>query len=139
AQRRRFYCNDSFVATYAFDVQADLTLTNKRVLVEKVDADGMALSAEGDLWITGFRSGEIIRVGPDGGALSPVPDPGRAAVTQVRFGGAALPDVYITTVPIDAGDRLAVGELPTENTSVLYRGRSDKPGMPFTAARFKLD
>jgi hypothetical protein len=59
-------------------------------------------------------------------------------VTQVRFGGADLRDVYINTVPIDAGDRLAVGELPTEKTSVLYRGRSETPGLPVAAARFKL-
>jgi sugar lactone lactonase YvrE len=138
AQRRRFYCNDSFVATYAFDVQPDLTLANKRVLADKVDADGMALDAEGNVWITGFRSPEIIRLAPDGGALAPVPNPGGAAVTQVRFGGADLRDVYINTVPVDAGDRLAVGELPTEKTSILYRGRADKPGLPVAAARFEL-
>jgi sugar lactone lactonase YvrE len=136
--RKRFYCNDSFVATYAFDVAPDLTLTNKRVLVDKVDADGMALDAEGDVWITGFRSGEIIRLRPDGTPLPAVPNPGGAAVTQIRFGGADLRDVYINTVPIDAGDRLAVGELPTEKTSVLYRGRSDRPGMAVAPSRFKL-
>jgi sugar lactone lactonase YvrE len=137
-ERRRLYCNDSFVATYVFDVQPDLTLTNKRVLVEKVDADGMALDAEGNLWITGFRSGEIIRLRPDGAPLPPVPNPGGAAVTQVRFGGPDLRDVYINTVPIDAGDRLAVGELPTEKTSILYRSRSATPGRPVAPARFKL-
>jgi sugar lactone lactonase YvrE len=138
-ERRRFYCNDSFVATYAFDVRPDLTLANKRMLIDKVDVDGMALDADGDLWITGFRSGEIVRVQPDGSLLASVPNPGGAAVTQVRFGGADMRDVYINTVPIDAGDRLAVGEMPAEKTSVLYRGRSEKPGMPIAAARFKLD
>jgi sugar lactone lactonase YvrE len=138
ALRKRFYCNDSFVATYAFDVEPDLALTNKRVLVDKVDCDGMALDVEGNLWVTGFRSGEIIRVSTDGGRLEPVPNPGGAAVTQIRFGGADLRDVYINTVPVDAGDRLAVGELPTEKTSILYRGRSSAPGAPVAAARFKL-
>jgi sugar lactone lactonase YvrE len=136
--RKRFYCNDSFVSTYAFDVQPDLTLTNKRVLVDKVDCDGMAIDAEGNLWVTGFRSGEIIRVRPDGGLLPPVPNPGGMAVTQIRFGGADLRDVYINTVPVDAGDRLAVGELPTEKTSILYRGRAEAPGAPVGAARFEL-
>jgi sugar lactone lactonase YvrE len=136
--RKRFYCNDSFVATYAFDVQPDLSLTNQRVLLEKVDADGMALDAEGNIWITGFRSGEITRLRPDGSPLSSVPNPGGAAVTQIRFGGADLRDVYINTVPIDAGDRLAVGELPTEKLSVLYRGRAETPGLAVGAAHFKL-
>jgi sugar lactone lactonase YvrE len=137
-QRRRFYCNDSFVSTYAFDVQPDLTLTRQRVLVNKVDSDGMALDAEGNVWVTGFRSAEIVRLRPDGTPLPPVPNPGGAAATQVRFGGADLRDVYINTVPIDAGDRLAVGELPTEKTSVLYRGRSRIPGQAVAPSRFKL-
>jgi sugar lactone lactonase YvrE len=137
-QRRRFYCNASFDAVYAFDVESDLTLTNRRVWLDKVDADGMALDAEGCTWITGFRSPEIARLRPDGSALAPVPNPGGAAVTQVRFGGADLRDVYITTVPIDAGDRLAVGELPSEKTSILYRGRSATPGRAVPPARFKL-
>lgn len=34
----------------------------------------------------------------------------------------------INTVPADAGDRLAVGELPTEKTSILYRGRLETAG-----------
>jgi sugar lactone lactonase YvrE len=136
--RRRFYCNDSFVSTYAFDVAPDLTLSNKTVFVDKVDADGMALGADGDVWITGFRSAKIIRRRPDGSELPAVANPGGAAVTQIRFGGGDLRDVYINTVPIDAGDRLAVGELPTEKTSVLYRGRAAQPGLPIAASRFRL-
>ena len=136
--RKRLYCNDSFVATYLFDVQPDLTLTNRRVLVEKADADGMALDAEGNVYITGFRSGEIVRVRPDGSALTPVPNPGGAAVTQIRFGGSDLRDVYINTVPIDAGDKLAVGEIPSEKTSILYRGRSGAPGRAVAPPQFKL-
>jgi sugar lactone lactonase YvrE len=40
--RKRFYCNDTFVGTWAFDVADDLTLGNRQMLIEKVDADGMA-------------------------------------------------------------------------------------------------
>jgi sugar lactone lactonase YvrE len=137
AVRRRFYCNDTFVATYAFDVQPDLTLSNKQVFLDKPDCDGMALDAEGALWITGFRSSELTRVRPDGSPLPPVPTPG-GAVTQIRFAGADLRDFYINTVPGDAGDSLAVGEMPTEKRSVLYRGRSETPGAPVLPARFKL-
>lgn len=137
-ERRRFYCNDSFVATYVFDVRPDLTLGERRVLLDKADADGMALDAEGGVWITGFRSGEIVRLSAGGEPLPAVPNPGGAAVTQIRFGGADLRDVYINTVPIDAGDRLAVGELPTEKTSILYRGRSKTPGRAVPPSRFRL-
>ncbi|CAN7545832.1 SMP-30/gluconolactonase/LRE family protein [Phenylobacterium sp. LjRoot219] len=137
ADRKQFYCNDTFVCTYAFDVQPDLTLANKRVLLDKEDVDGMALDADGVLWVTGFRSSELTRVRPDGTRLAPVPMPG-GAITQIRFGGADMRDVYINTVPADAGDTLKDGGMPTEQRSVLYRGRSEVAGMPIPPARFTL-
>jgi len=97
----------------------------------------MALDAAGNLWITGFRSSELTRVRPDGTALQPIPTPG-GAVTQIRFGGADMCNVYITCVPLDGGDRLAVGVQPTEARSYLYRGRSKWPGKPIPPARFTL-
>jgi sugar lactone lactonase YvrE len=137
ADGRRFFCNDTFVSAFVFDVQPDGTLANRRLLVEKEDVDGMALDGEGNLWITGFRSSEITRLRPDGSKLAPFPTPA-GAITQVRFGGADLRDVYITAVPADGGDSLAVGELPTERRSILYRGRSDTPGAVIPPARFQL-
>jgi sugar lactone lactonase YvrE len=135
--RRLFYCNDTFVGSYAFDVASDLTLSNKRLLIEKPDADGLAVDAEGHIWITGFRSGEIVRLRPDGAALPAAPTPG-SAITQIRFGGADMRDVYINTVPADAGDTLKDGGAPTERRSVMFRGRSDVPGAPISPAQFAL-
>ena len=56
----------------------------------------------------------------------------------MRFGGSDMRDFYITSVPADGGDNLAVGVKPTEERSVLYRGRSEVPGMPIPLARFRL-
>ena len=137
ADRRRFYCNDTFVCTHVFDVQPDLTLTNQRRFLDKTDADGMALDAEGNLWVTGFRSSHIERIRPDGSRLQPVRTPG-GAVTQIRFGGPDMRDYYINTVPADGGDSLKDGVPLTERKSVMYRGRSDIPGMPIPPTRFKL-
>ena len=135
--RKQFYCNDTFVCTYAFDVQPDLALTNKRVLVDKVDVDGMALDAEGNLWITGFRSNYLTRVRPDGTPLPPVQTPA-GAITQIRFGGSDMHDYYINSVPADGGDSLKDGVALTKKNSFMYRGRSELPGMPIPPARFKL-
>ena len=66
ADRKRLYYNDTFNATYVFDVLPDLSLASRKLLVEKQDCDGMALDAEGNLWITGFRSSEITRARADG-------------------------------------------------------------------------
>ena len=135
---KQLYYNDTFDSTYVFDVLADLSLANRRRLVEKKDCDGLALDAEGNLWITGFRSGELTRVRCDGTPMSPVPTPA-GAVTQIRFGGSDMRDFYITCVPADGGDSLAVGVQPTEQRSLLYRGRCEVPGMPIPPARFRLD
>jgi sugar lactone lactonase YvrE len=137
ADRKRFYCNDTFVCTYAFDVAPDLRLSNKKVLLEKEDADGMALDAEGNLWVTGFRSSHLTRVRPDGTQLPPIPTPA-GAITQIRFGGADMRDYYINSVPADGGDSLKDGVPLTKRNSFLYRGRSDVPGMPIPPARFRL-
>lgn len=137
ADRKRFYCNDTFVCTYVFDVAPDLALFNKRVLLEKADADGMALDGEGNLWVTGFRSSYLTRIRPDGTQLSPVQTPA-GAVTQIRFGGADMRDYYINSVPADGGDSLKEGVQLTESNSFMYRGRSDVPGMQIAPARFKL-
>jgi hypothetical protein len=58
------------------------------------------------------------------------------AITQIRFGGDDMRDVYITAVPADAGERLAEGKLPEGEVSFLYRGRSSVPG--FTPPKITL-
>ena len=136
-QRKRFYCNDTFHCSWAFDVAADLTLANKREFLAKQDVDGMALDAEGNVWITGFRSNYLTRVAPDGALLPNIETPA-GSITQIRFGGADLRDYYINSVPADGGDTLKVGGTLPGNSSFLFRGRSDVPGMPFAPANFKL-
>lgn len=137
ADRQRLYYNDTFDATYVFDILPDLSLANRRLLLGKEDCDGMALDAEGNLWITGFRSSALTRLQPDGTPLPPIPTPA-GAITQLRFGGADLRDLYITCVPADGGDSLAVGVQPLEQRSILYRGRSVIPGLPISPTWFKF-
>lgn len=135
--RKTFYCNDTFNRTWAFAVTDDITLADRRVLLEKDDVDGMALDAEGNVWITGFRSNFLTRVAPDGTQLPRIETPA-GSITQVRFGGADMRDYYINSVPADGGDTLKEGGALTEDNSFLFRGRSDVPGMPLAPSRFKL-
>jgi sugar lactone lactonase YvrE len=137
ADRKRFYCNDTFVGTWGFDVAEDLTLSNRQMLIEKSDADGMALDGDGQLWITGFRSGSIARLKPDGMSLPGIDTPG-GAITQVRFGGEDTRNFYINTVPADGGDSLKDGVPLSAHHSIMYRGRSSSPGMPIAPAGFDL-
>ncbi len=135
---RRFHCNDTFRRTWTWDVTADLALINRRVLLEKEDCDGMALDAEGNVWITGFRSQFLERIQPDGTALPRVETP-KGSITQVRFGGPDLRDYYINTVPADGGDTLKEGGAITQRNSILYRGRSETTGRAIEPTRFQLD
>jgi sugar lactone lactonase YvrE len=137
SQRRRFYCSDTFNVAWAWDVESDLTLGQRRVFLKKEDCDGMALDAEGNVWITGFRSpGILTRVTPDGQTLDPVPTP-EGSATQVRFGGGDLRDYYINIVPSDGGDSLKNGE-PLKSPSALYRGRSAVVGIAVRPSEFRL-
>ncbi|WP_239018984.1 SMP-30/gluconolactonase/LRE family protein [Sphingobium terrigena] len=137
ADRRRLFYNDTFDATYAFDVGPDLTLSNRQPLLRQDDCDGMALDADGNLWITGYRSSSLTRIALDGGPHASFATPA-GAITQIRFGGPDMRDCYITSVPRDSGDNLAVGALPEKNQSILYQLRSRVAGLPIAPTCFAL-
>ncbi len=137
ALRSTFYCNDTFHCTWAFDVAHDLTLSNQRMFLEKDDVDGMALDAQGNVWITGFRSSYITRLAADGAALPRIETPA-GSITQCRFGGADMCDYYINSVPSDGGDTLKEGGEITASNSFMFKGRSQVPGLRIEPARFQL-
>lgn len=122
------YLNESFDGTYAFDVGPDGDLSYRRRILVKPDCDGMALDCEGSVWVTGFQSSHITRLSPSGEEMERVATPA-PAITQIRFGGDDMRDVYITAVPADAGERLAEGKLPKGEVSFLYSGRSSVAGL----------
>lgn len=84
---------------YAFDVLPDGTLANKRVFVRIAGGgypDGMAVDAEGTLWVGLFGGGGIERYSPAGELLGKVAFP-CSNVTKLAFGGEDLRTVYATT------------------------------------------
>lgn len=137
ASRMHLYCNDTFNGTWAFDVASDRALGGKRFILGKEDADGLALDAEGMLWITGFRSGFFTRITPAGERLSDVPTPA-GSITQLRFAGPDGRDCYFNAVPTDGGDALKDGGEITTANSFLYKARSSVSGQPVPPAQFKL-
>lgn len=137
-ERARFHCSDTFGKGWSWDVGADFALTGKRVLLDRNDCDGMALDADGNVWICGvFSPGVVHRVTPEGQALDPLPTP-PGAVTQLRFGGADGRDLYLNVVPEDAGQNLKDGK-PLTGRSTLYRTRSPVAGVKQGTAAFDLD
>lgn len=136
AARARFYCNDTFTGTWAFDVTDQLELINRRMFLEKKDADGMALEADGNLWITGFSSSFITRLTPEGARL-PDLELSAGPITQLRFGGPDMRDLYINTVSTDGGAALKEGDAVAGQASHLYRLRADTTGMTHPLPTFR--
>jgi gluconolactonase len=83
-------------------------------------ADGLAVDAEGGVWVAIGAGGGVARFLPDG-TLDHVLEVPASFVSSVCFGGADSRDLYITTA--------ADGEDPTRSGALL-RTRADVPGLP---------
>ncbi len=94
------------VDTFAYD-PASGELTDRRRFAD-VDAslglpDGIAVDAEGGVWVALWDGGEVRRYAPDGKLDAVVPLPcGR--VTACAFGGDNLEDLFITTSRLELPD-----------------------------------
>jgi len=87
--------------------------------------DGMAIDAEGGLWIAFWDDGEVRRYGPDR-ALDVVVHVPATQVTSGVFGGPDLRDLYITT----ATTGLPAEALPEQpNAGGLFHVRAPVPGV----------
>lgn len=132
------FLNESFSASRAFAMRKDGTLGAPRTLAEKPDCDGMALDAEGNIWITGFASDHLLCVTPEGREIRRLALPGKAA-TSLRFGGEDMRDLYVNIVDPAAAQKLATGDPLEEKTSMLCRMRSPVAGAAAARAGFVLE
>ena len=87
--------------------------------------DGLAVDAEGGIWVALYQAGALQRYLPSGAADARIAVPARA-VTSVCFGGADLRDLYVVSADNS--------EDPARGGSV-FRARSDVPGLPAPFAR----
>ena len=87
--------------------------------VPEGSADGLAVDAEGGVWVATGEGGALARFAPDG-ALDRTVDVPASFVTSLCFGGDDLREVYVTAVG-DAGGG-------------LLRARCDVAGLPVSRA-----
>ncbi len=87
--------------------------------------DGLAVDAEGGVWVALYEAGVVARFKPDGSPDRRIALPARA-VTSLCFGGADLRDLY--AVSADNSDDPARG-------GTIFRTRSEVPGLPAPFAR----
>ena len=88
-------------------------------------ADGLAVDADGGVWVALGEAGCVARFDA-GGTLSERVDVPAAFVSSISFGGADRRDVLIST---------ADNERQPELGGTLLRGRSQRPGVPVEPAR----
>ena len=87
--------------------------------------DGLAVDAEGGIWVALYQAGAVQRFLPDGKPDARIDVPARA-VTSLCFGGADLRDLYVVSA-----DNLA----DPKRRGTIFRGRSDVAGLPAPFAR----
>jgi sugar lactone lactonase YvrE len=131
---KRLYHVESLRGVFVYDVRGDGTLAGKRLFIAREDADGLAVDAEGGVWIAHFDSSEIARYLPDGSVDRQIAMPHKA-VSSIAFGGADWRDLYVTTAGDHGIEALFTGELPPREAS-LFHARSDIPGVPVAVTRF---
>lgn len=132
---RTLYHCETFVGPSAYPIEADGTLGEGRLLLDKPDCDGLVLDVEGNLWIAGFRTHGFVRLAPDGSRLADFPLPGGS--TSLRFGGDGR-DLYCTYVGDDAARRIVAGEPLDPDGSQILRTRSEVAGRIVPPAGVKI-
>jgi sugar lactone lactonase YvrE len=101
------YYNDTptgRISRYTFDPTAG-TFARRETVAEVKQPDGMALDAEGGVWVALWGSGEIHRYAPDGTLTEQVTVPA-SQTTACTFAGTTL---YITTSRDGLGDKAEPG------------------------------
>jgi D-xylonolactonase len=137
---RTLYHTDTLTkVVYGFDLAPDGSVEGKRVFVDLAELggpghpDGMAVDAEGYLWVASFGGWRIDRFAPDGRLAGEVRFP-CSNITKLAFGGDDLRTVYVTT----ARKGLSPAQLAEQPLAGgLFTFRAEAPGLPQHALRLQ--
>lgn len=127
----RLYHTDTLAKRiYVFDLDDAGGLSNKRLFTAFADGgghpDGMAVDADGNVWVALFGGWRIDRFDPAGRKTGEVRFP-CSNITKLAFGGDDLRTVFATTARKGlTPDALAAQPL----AGALFTFRADTPGLP---------
>ncbi len=127
--RKLLYHADSTTqAVWVYDVKADRTVADRRVFARVPEGwpDGLAVDAEGGVFVATVKSGEVVRFKPNGAIDFRLKVPAKF-VTSVTFGGKDLGDLYIVTAD-NTEDKTKKG--------TIWKTRSEIPGLAVPRAKF---
>lgn len=127
--RKLLYHSDSPTqAVWAYDVTADHGVKDRRVFAKLPEGmpDGLAVDAEGGVWVAAVRVGEVVHIDKSGVVKKRIKFPA-TMVTSLTFGGKDRAELYVVTA--DNTDDAA-------KKGTIYKMRADVPGLPVPLARF---
>ncbi len=99
-----FICESAMNRIVKFAVNPDGKLVSKTVWCELPggDPDGIALDADGNVYVAHFGSGRVYVIGPSGTIRSEIYIPDGKKTTNVEFGGADMHTLFITDAASNA-------------------------------------
>jgi gluconolactonase len=123
--RLLYHANSMPGQIWVYEIGEDRRVLGRRLLATIDDGwpDGLAVDAEGGIWVTVVFSSSVMRFRPDG-TLERKVELAVKKVVSLVFGGPDLTDLYVVT----AQSRSQMG--------AIYRGRSPIPGQPLPLGRF---
>jgi sugar lactone lactonase YvrE len=127
--RKHLYHSDSNTgAVWVYDVTHERGVKDRRIFAKMPDGmpDGLAVDAQGGVWVAAVRVGEVVHFSKDGTVVKRIKLPA-TMVTSLVFGGRELRDLYVVTA--DNTD-------DPSRKGTIFRGRADVPGLPVPKANF---
>ena len=129
--RTMYFIDSAPREIYAYDFDlASGAIRNRRTLVRIAEEhglpDGMAVDAEGFLWVAQWSGGRLVRYDPRGAISLTIPMPVRRP-TSLAFGGPGLATLFITSGTM----RMSEAELAAEPLAGnLFALETDVRGLP---------
>ncbi len=123
---------ENAVDVFDYDVEHGLATGRRRLITVPKEVgmpDGMAVDAEGHLWVAMFGDSRVQRYSPHGDVEQAIALP-VTQVTSVAFGGDDLRDLYITSAAYALDEDARRGEPLAGATFVCRPGI---PGLPVAA------
>jgi len=120
-----YHCDTARACVLVHELDAAGRATPKPPIGVEGGPDGLAVDAEGGIWVALYRAGAVQRYLPNGKPEVRLEVPARA-VTSLCFGGDDLRDLYVVSAD-NAADPARGGS--------IFRTRSEVAGMPAPFAR----
>ena len=112
--RTMFHTDSPARTVYAFDLDANGSLSNKRVWLTFADEwgypDGMTTDAQGCIWIAHWGGGRVSRFSPEGEWMQSIALPA-TNITNCAFAGNDLDCLFVTSSTIGHEDEAHAGAL----------------------------